>query len=85
MRLAVIRCADAGVPACVTVHDALAFCVPEESADEQLKLAAEIMEKAAADVCGPIGVDIHPVRHGERYEDEGGIEFFNRVWALAGE
>jgi len=83
MRLAVIRCAEAGLPVVATVHDALALDVPEAGADEALAQAAGIMSRAAADILGgPVGVDVHAVRPGERYVDEAGHEFFRKVMQM---
>jgi DNA polymerase-1 len=84
LRVAVIYCARAGVPACATIHDALAFCVPTALADEMLTTAKAEMERAAYAVLGGhIGVDVTRYDWPHVYRDETGIEFYDRVVRLA--
>lgn len=84
LRVAVIYTARAGVPPCATIHDALAFCVPTDRADELLAVAKQQMEGAAhAVVGGPVGVDVTRYDCPNVYRDETGFDFYQRVVRLA--
>ena len=86
LRVAVLYCRRAGVPACATIHDALAFVVPTAAADELLAIAKAEMERAAqAVVGGHIGVDVTRYDWPHVYKDEAGSEFYERVMRLANE
>lgn len=86
LRVAVLYCQQAGVPACATIHDALAFVVPTANADELLAIAKAAMERAAyAVVGGHIGVDVTRYDSPAVYKDEAGFDFYERVMRLANE
>lgn len=86
MRLAVIRCADAGVRPIGTVHDALVFHVPTSDADRLLKLAQREMVQAATDILGePIAVDMELTAYPNNYSDKDGRAFFDRLTGILDE
>ena len=86
LRVATVYCQRAGVPACATIHDALAFVVPTAQADELLAIAKTEMERAAvAVVGGHIGVDVTRYDSPDIYKDEAGFDFYKRVMRLANE
>jgi DNA polymerase-1 len=70
LRLAATRLCDAGIVPIMLVHDAILL---EESTDEKIEHAKEIMLGAGRDVCGglEIGVDVEePLKGGARYHDK---------------
>jgi hypothetical protein len=86
LHVAVLNCQQAGVPACATIHDALAFVVPTAQADVLLATARAAMERAAMAVLGGhIGVDVTRYASPDVYRDEAGFDFFERVMRLARE
>ena len=93
LRAAVIFCLQAGVPACATIHDALAFVVPTANAEELLATAQQAMERAAhAVVGGHIGVDVKRydspgvfLEDPAKPEEDGAYQFYSRVMRLANE
>jgi DNA polymerase I len=84
LRLSVINCVNAGVKPCATIHDALAFVVPIDRADEMLATAKAEMERAAMAVTGGhIGVDVTRYDAPHVYQDETGFDFYQIVTAMA--
>ena len=70
LRLAATRLCDAGIVPIMLVHDAILL---EESTDEKIAEAKEIMLGAGRTVCGglEIGVDVEPpLKNGARYRDK---------------
>jgi DNA polymerase-1 len=70
LRIAATRLCDAGIVPIMLVHDAILL---EESTDEKIEHAKEIMLAAGRNVCGglEIGVDAEPpLKGGARYRDK---------------
>jgi DNA polymerase I len=87
LRLACIYAADEGLPIIAPVHDAIMI---EAATDQMPDISARmefLMRKASRDVLGGFEVDVeHTLTgDGERYVDEDGQEFFNRIIGIVGE
>jgi DNA polymerase-1 len=77
LRLAVVRLYDAGIVPIMLVHDGILF---EETDEDRIEHAREIMIGAGRDICGfEIGVDVEMLQHGKRYEDKRPMS--KKMWA----
>jgi hypothetical protein len=87
LRLACIYAADEGLPIVAPIHDAVLI---EASAADMPEVSARmeaLMRKASRDVLRGFEVDVEHTftGDGERYVDEDGKEFFDRIMGIVGE
>ena len=86
LRVACCMLAEAGVELCAPIHDAVLIEGPADTIDEEVARARSIMAEASRIVLGgfEVGTDVVVVKYRERYVDEAGTDFWNRVARLAG-
>ncbi len=85
MRLACCLLTEQGIEVCCPVHDALLVEGPISERDTIIAATRTAMEQASEAVLGSgytIATDVSVVNYPDRYEDEGGVEMWNRVFAL---
>jgi DNA polymerase I len=87
LRLACIYAADEGLPIIAPVHDAIMIEAPTSEMPEVSARMEFLMRKASRDVLRDFEVDVeHSLTgDGERYEDEDGQAFFERIMKEVGE
>ena len=86
LRIACCLLVERGVELCAPIHDAVLIEGPADSIDEEVEKARAIMAEASRLVLGgfEVGTDVVVVRYPDRYVDEAGADFWNRVTRLAG-
>jgi DNA polymerase I-like protein with 3'-5' exonuclease and polymerase domains len=86
LRVACCMLVEAGVELCAPIHDAVLIEGPADTIDEEVEKARAIMAEASRIVLNgfEVGTDVIVVRYPDRYADEAGVEFWNRVTRLAG-
>jgi len=86
LRIACCMLVEAGVELCAPIHDAVLIEGPADTIDEEVEKARAIMSEASRIVLNgfEVGTDVVVVKYPERYADEAGVEFWNRVTRLAG-
>jgi len=86
LRLACMYAADEGLPVAAPVHDALLLEVPTAEMPAVSARMEAIMRKASRDVLGGFEADVEHTftGDGERYVDEDGKEFFDRIMTIVG-
>jgi DNA polymerase-1 len=86
LRIACCMLVEAGVELCAPIHDAVLIEGPADTIDEEVEKARAIMAEASRIVLNgfEVGTDVVVVRYPDRYADEAGVEFWNRVTRLAG-
>jgi hypothetical protein len=86
MRLACCALTEAGIKVCGPIHDAVLLEAPIGEIDHVVAISRAIMERASERVLRGfrIRVDASIYRHPDRYHDEDGWPFWERVLRLAG-
>lgn len=87
LRLACIYAAEEGLPIIAPVHDAIMIEAPTVEMPVMSARMESIMRKASRDVLRGFEVDVEHTftGDGERYVDEDGREFFDRIMGIVGE
>jgi DNA polymerase I-like protein with 3'-5' exonuclease and polymerase domains len=86
LRVACCMLVEAGVELCAPIHDAVLIEGPADTIDEKVEKARAIMAEASRIVLNgfEVGTDVVVVKYPDRYVDEAGADFWNRVTRLAG-
>ncbi len=86
LRIACCLLVERGVELCAPIHDAVLIEGPADSIDAEVERARSIMAEASRIVLNgfEVGTDVVVVRYPDRYVDDAGVEFWNRVTRLAG-
>ncbi|MFM7077322.1 MAG: DNA polymerase, partial [Planctomycetaceae bacterium] len=86
LRIACCLLVEGGIELCAPIHDAVLIEGPADSIDAEVEKARAIMAEASRIVLTgfEVGTDVAVVRYPDRYVDEAGVEFWNRVTRLAG-
>jgi DNA polymerase I-like protein with 3'-5' exonuclease and polymerase domains len=86
LRLACCLASERGLPIIAPIHDAIMIEASAESIYEVATDVRQVMEEASAIVLGGIRLrsDVKIVRHPDRYMDERGVGFWNRIMPLIG-
>jgi len=80
LRVASILLSEAGIKICAPVHDALLIECEEIEAEETIKTAQTLMERAATIVLGkPIRTDADIIKYPDRYTDPRGVDTWNKI------
>jgi hypothetical protein len=81
LRLAACMATEAGLRVCAPIHDALLLEAPLKRLDEDVARTKDIMVAASEMVLKSLQcrVDAEIVRYPDRYQDEAGVEMWNRV------
>ena len=85
MRLACCELTESGIQVCAPIHDALLVEAEASAIDCVVELTRSAMERASEMVLGKgriVRVDVDIVRYPNRYADEAGVDFWNRVMRL---
>jgi hypothetical protein len=87
LRLACIYAADEGLPIVAPIHDAILIEAPAVDMPEVSARMEALMRKASRDVLRGFEVDVEHTftGDGERYVDEDGKVFFDRIMGIVGE
>jgi DNA polymerase I len=86
MRLAACYATEGGIEVCAPVHDAFLICAPLNQVEHDIAAMRAAMAQASRDVLGgfELRTDVSRVLYPNRYSDERGAEFWDRVIALIG-
>jgi len=84
LRIACILIHEKGINICAPVHDALLIEAPEDQIDGAVELAKACMEEASAILLNGFKLtsDAKIVRSPERFHEDSGQHFWNRVMAI---
>ena len=84
LRLACCLATERGLQVIAPVHDALAVEAEAGSLEEMVAETQECMARASEAVLGGFRLrcDVEIIRHPDRFQDERGVEFWNRIMAI---
>jgi DNA polymerase I-like protein with 3'-5' exonuclease and polymerase domains len=84
LRLAIILAVERGVKVCAPIHDALLIEAPVDKIEEAVTTCEQAMQEASELVLPgfPLRTEHVIVRYPERYMDEAGEDFWNKIWDM---
>ncbi len=84
LRLAIILALERGVRVCAPVHDALLIEAPTSEIETAVTVTQQAMQEASKVILGDLELrsDVKYVHYPDRYEDDRGVEMWDRVMAL---